>query len=164
MRNTEIRDTSLIDVLVVCNDLPDDEIEQIQAFSGIAFDAQDTAVQIMTLAGFKWTCCVKEAGNPLVVAGFIPIGGNVWRSFMLASSAGWAEHGVEITLHCRRAVKNLVQGEQYIRLETLCLASRNKARMWYPKIGLEYESTLKGYGVNGENAVLYTKVQGAEEN
>ena len=164
MRNTDVRETSLIDVLVVCNDLPADEIEQVQVFSGAVFDPQDMAVQIMTQPGLKWTCYEKESGEPLVVAGFIPIGVSIWRSFMLASKAGWANHGVEITLHCRRTVKDLVRGEQHVRLETLCLASRDKAREWYPKIGLEYESTLKGYGVNGESAVLYTKVQGAEEN
>ncbi len=164
MRKTEIRNTTLVDVLVVCNDLPQDEIEQIEAFSGGVFDPQDMAVQIMSMGGLKWTCYDKETKEPLVVAGFTQIGATLWRSFMLASQKAWAEHGVEVTIHCRRAVKDLVKGEQHIRLETMCLASRDKARAWYPRIGLEYESTLPAYGAFGETAVLYTKTQGAKEN
>ncbi len=164
MRKTEIGDTSLVDVLTVANDLPQDEIEQIEAFSGSVFDPQDMAVQIMSMGGLKWTCYDKDTGEPLVVAGFIQIGATLWRSFMLASNKAWAEYGVEVTLHCRRAVKNLVQDKQHIRLETVCLASRDKARAWYPKIGLAYESTLLAYGAAGETAVLYTKTQGAKEN
>jgi len=163
MRKTEIRETSLIDVIQVCHDLPDDEVEQIEAFSGQPFDAQDMAVQIMTTPGYRWTCYDKETKEPLVVAGFSKIGVTIWRSFMLASNKAWADYGVEVTLHCRRAVKNVAQGNQHIRLETMCLASRDRARAWYPRIGLEYESTLKGYGVNGETAVLYVKTLGAEE-
>lgn len=164
MRKTIIGDTSLVDVLVVCSDLPQDEIEQIEAFSGFAFDAQDVAVQIITAPGLCWTCYDKDTKEPLVVAGFTPIGATLWRSFMLASNKAWAEYGIEVTLHCRRAVKNLVKGKQNIRLETMCLASRDKARAWYPSIGLEYESTLPAYGAAGETAVLYVKTQGAKEN
>lgn len=164
MRKTEIRNTTLVDTLIVCNDLPQDEIDQIEAFSGGIFDPQDMAVQIMSMGGLKWTCYDKETKEPLVVAGFTQLGATLWRSFMLASQKAWAEYGVEVTLHCRRAVKELVQNKQHIRLETMCLASRDKARAWYPKIGLEYESTLPAYGATGETAVLYTKTQGAKEN
>jgi len=164
MKKTDVRDTRLVDILVVTNDLPQDEIEQIEAFSGGVFDPQNMAVQIMSMGGVKWTCYEKETGEPLVVAGFVQIGATLFRSFMLASNKAWDEHGLEVTLHCRRAVKNLVQGKQNIRLETLCLASRDKARKWYPAIGLEYESTMPAYGATGETAVLYTKTQGSKEN
>jgi len=164
MKKTDVRDTRLVDILVVTNDLPQDEIEQIEAFSGGVFDPQNMAVQIMSMGGVKWTCYEKETGEPLVVAGFVQIGATLFRSFMLASNKAWDEHGLEVTLHCRRAVKNLVQGKQNIRLETLCLASRDKARKWYPAIGLEYESTMPAYGAAGETAVLYTKTQGSKEN
>ncbi len=160
---TEIRDTTLVDILIVCRNLPQDEIDQIEAFSGDPFDAQNMAVQVMSMPGPKWTCIEKEKGEPIVVAGFFQIGPTIWRSFMLASDLAWDEYGMEVTLHSRAAVKKLIRGEQHIRLETMCLASRDKALEWYPKIGLEYESTLPGYGVNGESAVLYTAIQGAAQ-
>jgi len=164
VRNTAMRDTTLVDVIMVASDLPADEIEQIEAFSGHAFDAQDIAVQIITAPGLRWTCYDKDTKEPLVVAGFIPIGVTIWRSFMLVTNKAWAEHGLEVTLHTRRAVKDFMQGRQHARLETLCLASRVKAHDWYKTVGLQYESTLHAYGVNGETAVLYVKTQGSKEN
>lgn len=164
MKKTAIRPTMLIDVITVCNDLPEDEIEQIEAFSEYAFDPQDMAVLVMSMPCTKWTGYDVETGVPIVVAGFAQIGPSLYRSFMLASNLAWAEYGVQVTIACRRAVKELIKGKQHIRLETMCLASRDKARAWYLRIGLEYESTLPAYGAAGETAVLYTKTQGAKEN
>lgn len=163
MRKTVMRDTTLVDVLVVAQGLPQDEIDQIEAFSG-CFDPQNLAMTIMNAPGPKWTCVVKGTNEPIVTAGFIQVGINIWRSYMLANARAWEEFGVEVTLHSRNAVKEMLKGQQHIRLETVCLASRKKAREWYPRIGLEFESTLKGYGVKGETAVMFTKTQGAEEN
>ena len=158
---TEITDVTLVDLLVVCQGLPQDEIDQIEAFTGNAYDPEQIAVQTYSSNGIKWTCRIKETAEPIVVAGFFQVGVSTWRSFMLASDLAWDEYGMEVTLHSRAAVKNLIRGEQHIRLETICLAGRDKALEWYPKIGLEYESTMPGYGVNGESAVLYTATQGA---
>lgn len=160
---TGIRETTLVDVLIVCKDLPQDEIEQIEAFSGGKFDPEITALQVMSMTGLRWTCYELKSNEPLVVAGFNRVGTKIWRSFMLASNQAWVEHGTEVTMHCRRAVIDLVRGQQHIRLETMCLASRDKARNWYPSIGLEYESHLPAYGAAGETAVLYVKTQGSKE-
>lgn len=162
-RKTGMCETTLVDLLMVCDDLPVSEIQQIEAFSGSAFDSEATALQVMSMTGHRWTCYDLASSEPLVVAGFNRIGATIWRSFMLATNKAWDEHGVEITLHCRRAVKDLMRGQQHIRLETMCLQSRTKARNWYPSIGLEYESTLPAYGANGETAVLYVKTQGSKE-
>ena len=162
-RKTGMRETTLVDVLMVCADLPQDEIDQIEAFSGGKFNPETVALQVMSMDGLRWTCYELESNQPIVVAGFNSVGATIWRSFMLATNKAWAEHGVEVTLHCRHAVSNLVRGRQNIRLETMCLASRSKARNWYPSIGLEYESHIPAYGVSGETAVLYVKTQGSKE-
>jgi len=158
---TEITNTQLVDILVVSRDLPQDEIDQIEAFSGNLFDPQYMAVEIMSGVGPRWTCKVKETGEPIVVAGFDQIGPNIWRSFMLATNQAWEKYGVEVTHYARDTVDELVRGQQHIRLETICLEEREKARAWYPQIGLKYEATLAGYGTKGQSAVLYTKIQGA---
>ena len=162
-RKTGVRETTLVDLLMVCADLPQDEIDQIEAFAGSTFNPETVALQVMSMSGLRWTCYELESNQPIVVAGFNRITATGWRSFMLASNTAWAAHGVEVTLHCRRAVKDLAQGRQHFRLETMCLASRSKARNWYPSIGLEYESRLPAYGAGGETAVLYVKTQGSKE-
>jgi predicted Zn-dependent protease len=76
---------------------------------------------------------------------------------MLATERAWAEFGAEVTQHCKEVVDKVAGSDEFIRIETVCLASRQKATDWYPSIGLEFESTLQSYGVNGENAVMYVR-------
>lgn len=156
---THITDTTLIDLLLVCKELPADEIEQIKAFSGNEnFDPEDSAAQIYTSDRIKWTCRIKETGEPLVVAGYFQVGVGVWRSYMLARELAWTKYGAEVTKHVNSVIESMAK-QPNIRLETICLASRKKARAWYERIGLEYESTLRSYGANGEDAVMYVKTE-----
>ena len=158
MSKTIITDVTLVDLLVVTRGLPEDEIDQLEAFTGDKFDPEKVAVQIFTSGGIKWTCRVKETAEPLVVAGYFQVGVSTWRSFMLATDRAWAEFGKEVTEHVVDVIKKLATSDEFIRLETICLESRDKAIRWYGQIGIEYESTLRSYGVNGENAVMYVKV------
>jgi hypothetical protein len=155
---TEITDMTLVDALVVCKGLPEDEIRQIEAFTGGRFDPEEVALSVKNNpTNLKWTCRVIETGEPLVVAGYTPIGPSLWRSFMLANARAWDEYGGEVTLHSRDTLEKLARGNPNIRLETICLAEREQAQRWYKRIGLKYESTLQSYGANGENAVMYVK-------
>jgi hypothetical protein len=154
---TEITDVTLVDLLMVCQALPQDEIEQIEAFTGGQYDPEDLAVKTYSSGGIKWTCRTVDTGEPIVVAGFFQVGVSTWRSFMLATERAWAEFGAEVTQHCKEVVDKVAGSDEFIRIETVCLASRQKATDWYPSIGLEFESTLQSYGVNGENAVMYVR-------
>ena len=155
---TEITDVTLVDLLVVCQGLPEDEIEQIEAFTGNAYDPEHVAVQTYSSNGIKWTCRIKETGEPIVVAGFFQVGVSTWRSFMLANERAWLEFGAEVTQHCKEVVDKVAGSEEFIRIETICLESRARATAWYPSIGLKFESVLRSYGVNGEDAVMYVRV------
>ncbi len=160
---TEVTALTLVDILVVGKALPQDEIDQIEAFTGSDYDVQSTALQLMNTPGPKWAIRVKETGEPLVVAGILQIGANVWRTWFLANQRVWDEHGREVTVHTAKMRKQLLEDQRPIRIETVCLASRAKAREWYEAVGMEYESTLTCYGVNGESAVMYISTQGARE-
>ena len=155
---TEITDVTLVDLLVVCQGLPEDEIEQIEAFTGNAYDPEQVAVQTYTSGGIKWTCRIKETTEPIVVAGFFQVGVSTWRSFMLANERAWKEFGAEVTQHCKEVVDKVAGSEEFIRIETICLETRARATAWYPSIGLKFESVLRSYGVNGEDAVMYVRV------
>lgn len=154
---TILTDVTLVDLLIVCKGLPEDEIEQIEAFTGEAFDPEQVAIQIYTSGGLKWTCRIEETGEPLVVAGYFQVGATVWRSFMLANERAWQEFGGEVTHHVKEVIARVAQGQQHIRLETICLSTRKLAQRWYKRIGLTYEGTLQSYGFKGENAVMYVK-------
>ena len=160
---TEITDVTLVDLMVVAQSLAEKEIEQLEAFTGNAFDPEELAVKIYSSGGIKWTCRVIETGEPIVVAGFFQVGVSTWRSFMIPGDRTWAEFGAEVTEHTKEVIERVAGSDPYIRIETVCLEDHEDARKWYPSIGLEFESVLRSYGVNGENAVMYTQVgNGAE--
>ncbi len=159
-RKTVLTDTTLVDCLMVAKATPPDEIEQIEAFSGRKFDPEDVALALINSGGPTWTIRVKETGEPLVVAGFIQTAPTIWRSFFIANQRAWDEFGYEVTQHTIETLEKFTDVEN-VRIETYCLAKRRKACEWYDKVGLTYEATLRGYGVNGESAVLYTLVKGA---
>ncbi len=154
---TILTEVTLVDLLTVCMGLPEDEIEQIEAFTGNAFDPEQVAVDIYVSGGMKWTCRVEETGEPLVVAGYSQVGANVWRSFMLANKHAWEEFGGEITYQVKDVIEQVAQGKEHIRLETICLSTRKLAQRWYKSIGLTFESKMQSYGVGGEDAVMYVK-------
>lgn len=154
---TILTEVTLVDLLTVCMDLPEDEIEQIEAFTGHSFDPEEVAADIYVSGGMKWTCRVEETSEPLVVAGYSRVGAGVWRSFMLANEHAWAEFGGEVTHHVIDVMERVTQGKEHIRLETICLATRKLAQRWYKRIGLERESEMRSYGVKGEDAVMYVK-------
>lgn len=155
---TILTDTTMVDLLVVCKSLPEDEIEQIEAFTGTEFDVESIAVSTYNIPGPRWTCRIAETGEPLVVAGYMQVGASIWRSYMLANERAWKEYGGEVTHHVKEVIENLARGQEHIRLETIALASRDRARRWYERVGLEYEGTLHCYGAGGEDAVMYVKV------
>jgi hypothetical protein len=45
------------------------------------------------------------------------------------------------------------------RLQCVSLASRIHAHRWYRPLGLRLEGTLAGYGVNGEDALMYSRLR-----
>ena len=154
---TILTEVTLVDLLTVCMGLPEDEIEQIEAFTGNKFDPEQVAVDIYVSGGMKWTCRVEETSEPIVVAGYFQVSANVWRSFMLASDHAWEEFGGEVTHHVIGVMKGVTEGKEHIRLETICLAKRKLAQRWYKRIGLTLESKMPSYGVGGEDAVMYVK-------
>lgn len=155
---TQLTDVTLVDLLMVAQALPQDEIEQLEAFTGNPFDPEQLATQIYTSGGIKWACRVIETAEPMVVAGYFKVGVSTWRSFMLATDRAWTEHGREITDHVKGVIQKLADSDEFIRLETICLEGRERAMEWYGKIGLTREGVMRSYGVKGENAVMYVKI------
>lgn len=153
-----LRECTLMDCLMVCCDLRDDEWGQVVAFGG-ARDIDALAVNCHMQPGAKWTFEAGD-GKALVVGGFIQHRAGVFSSWFLSSAAAWREHSTEITTMTAERVQYALANGAH-RIETVCLASRTRAHRWYEKVGLTKESTLKGYCVDGSDAVLYVALKGS---
>lgn len=160
---TIITDCSVVDILVVGRALPQDELDQIKALTGAEFNYEETAVQLMSNAAVKW--CIREAETkePLAVGGLLQIGPTIWRTWFFANQRAWNEYGRELTVHVARTRKNILDTQDHARIETVALASREDACRWYEAVGMTHESTMRGYGVNGESAVMYVSTKGASD-
>lgn len=150
-----IRESKILDILIVGCDLPQEEKDQIVAFGGAEFDHQRIAALCWQLPGPKWSF-VKADGTPIVTGGLTRLHKGVYRSWFMASPEAWSQTNAGGVTRCTiEVIQGMLKSDHVHRIETLVLASREKARAWYNKVGLEYESTLRNYGVNGEDAALY---------
>jgi RimJ/RimL family protein N-acetyltransferase len=82
----------------------------------------------------------------------------------MAPETVWEPYGREITEIVKLTIERVLSTGLAHRIETVTLADQSRARTWYEKIGLTYESTLRKFGVSGEDAVMYVAVRDAETN
>jgi RimJ/RimL family protein N-acetyltransferase len=130
----------------------------LQALSGVEYDAEQLAVQYFTQPGIHFSG-FSEDGELLAVAGFTRIRDGVFRTWFLATERAWDPHGRGLTKLVKQTIARMLGENLARRIETVTLASENKARRWYEQIGLSYESTLRGYANDGADAVMYVALQ-----
>lgn len=150
------KDLSLIDTLMVCRDLREDEWEQIQKVGGYRND-DFIATWAANANGPKWGY-TDDSGRTLLVGGFIPLRTGVFGSWFLATDYAWKNHARELTIEAIERKEFMFQSGAH-RIETVCLASREAAHVWYKKVGSLYESTLKGYCVDGSDAMMFAETR-----
>ena len=146
----------LFDFLQVCHRLPSDEKEQYEAFSGEAYDPEKIAAIVSLRDGPGWV--IVAEGKPIVVAGYAMIRPGVWQDWLLSTPEAWTTHWRGVTKICRRAMDAMLRSEAH-RLQCVSLASRIHAHRWYRPLGLVQEGVLHGYGVNGEDAIMFARLR-----
>lgn len=156
MTVTLSRGASLADLFQVCIALPDDEQEQFEVFSGERYEPTYVAAAFFLRPGPKWT--VVADGTPIVVAGFDLVRRGVWQDWMFSTPVAWERHWRTVTKLGRRVMDEMLR-ENAHRLQCVSLASRTQAHRWYRPLGLELEGTLRGYGINGEDALMFSRLR-----
>jgi hypothetical protein len=154
-------DPWMMDFLKVCANMPQDEREQIEAFTGEAYSIDGAAVGNFSVPGPKWV--IKADDEPVAIGGFVLQRPGVWRDFMLTTPDAWEKHWFPITRIAKRAMNAMFLSRQAHRLECIAPAARLAARPqivdWYSVLGYNREATLYGYCANGADAVLFSRVK-----
>jgi hypothetical protein len=148
------RNPQLVEFIMVAHRMPDDEREQFEAFSGEKYDPDRAAAAFYLRGGPSWV--IIADGEPIVVAGFDMIRDGVWQDWMFSTPVAWERYWRPVTRLSRRVMDFMLQ-EAAHRLQCVSLASRVNAHRWYRPLGLKLEGTLEGYGVNGENALMFSR-------
>lgn len=150
----------MIDFLKVAAALPQDEREQLEAFTGEPYSVDGCAVGNFSVPGPKWV--IKADDEPIVIGGFVQQRPGVWRDFMLTTPDAWAKHWFPITRIAKRAMNAMFLSKQAHRLECVAPAARLAARPqiedWYRILGYNREATLSGYCASGADAIIFSRV------
>lgn len=152
-----LRDPTLLDVLAMCLQMPAEERQQYEAFTGVPYDPDSAAVEAWSWGGPRWAA-VDENDVPAAVGGFIRQRKGVYRTWFFAPESMWPVHGRELTRVVRRLISAMLASDAH-RIETIALASRKRACQWYSTIGLWQESVQRGYGVGGEDAAVFVALR-----
>jgi hypothetical protein len=150
----------LLDFVNVCSRMPQDEREQLEAFTGEPYDIDSAAVGNFTVPGPKWV--IKSDDEPIVIGGFVPQRPGVWRDFMLTTPEAW-QHWFTLTRICRRVMDAMFISGQAHRLECVAPAARLSSRpeivKWYKVLGYTQEGHHYGYCANGADAISFARVK-----
>ncbi len=153
-----LRELNIDNLLAVCRALPQEEFDLWRIMTGAEYTPEALAISLNSCAGW----IIHTGDQPLAAAGFTMQRPGVYRTWMAATDLAWSPYGREVTRVVRDKIAWILAEGIAHRVETVTLADRKRARDWYPKIGLQHESTLRGYGINGENAVIYVALRDAE--
>lgn len=147
---------TLLDFLRVCSQLPEDEREQYECFTGEAFEYERVAAAYSLRGCPMWVLTIDD--EPIVIAGFDRIREGVWQDWLFSTPAAWDTHWRTVTKYAKKVMDAMLRGEAH-RLQCVSLASRIHAHRWYRPLGLELEGTLRGYGVHGEDALMFSRLR-----
>ncbi len=137
-----------------------DEREVYQQLSGEPWAPHVIAARGALLPGEHFTFLTEN--ESVAIGGFVKMMPGVYRTWFLATDSAWKNHGPALTNCVASLIREFMAQESTRRIETITLADRSRTRRWYERIGLSYESTLRGYGCDGRDAVMYVAVRGAE--
>lgn len=141
--------------------LPANDRHVAEVISGREYDAERFAAEASLTPGLNHEFR-RPDGEAVAAGGFVALRPGVYRTWFCAPEWAWSAHGAEITRICRQAIETLLDGDLAHRIETVTLAGETRTRQWYEKIGLTYESTIRGYGSHGEDLVMYVALKTAE--
>lgn len=146
------------DLLYLCAQARPDEIEQYEALFGKPWVVDQVANEHFNKGGVKLVL-VGDDNLPVAAAGWEQINPTTWNGWMVGTMDNWREHWLPITRRCRRVMDEMLS-DVANRLEITALASREKTCDWYARgLKMKMEGIRRGFGVNGEDAVLYARVK-----
>lgn len=148
---------SLNDLCYITERLRADEYDQLSKF-GVTTVPRAIAYLAQGFLGKRWTY-YDDLGTPFLCGGFIPQRSGVYSTWFLASTAGWDRNAADVTEAGRERCQFMLDSGAH-RLETVCLADRERAHRWYTIIGLRRESTLKAYCIDGSDAAMFVMTRG----
>jgi hypothetical protein len=149
---------ALIELITIARDLPTADVDLYREMTGLNLNPETVAAQLFLSGGPAWG--FYKGGRALAAGGYTSRGNGTWVSWFMATGEAWMHpNGRELTELVRQTVAEMFRDPYVMRLETVTLASREKARAWYERIGLTYESTACKASASAQDLVTYVAVR-----
>lgn len=160
---TTLANPSMVDLLKLCCNPIEEEVEQYIEMTGQDWVVDEVACDLYTKDGMKFVL-LDDDNEPIAAGGFDPVIPGVWQSWMLTTPAAWTTHGLAVTKQTRKVMDRLFEpselGYRVRRVQTMALASREKACKWYEKgLRMTLESISKQFGTSGKDFACYTRLR-----
>ena len=153
---------TMIDFLEVCASARSEEIEQYEALTGFDWNVELVVNDLFNKPGIKFALLDgdKAGGQVISVGGWEPIISGVWQAWSVGTMEHWKTHWRSITKFSRRSADLIFAAEGTRRLQIVMLENRKKPCEWCVRgMKFMYESTLRGFGVGGENVAMYVRIK-----
>lgn len=99
---------------------------------------------------------LDPTGRAFAVGGFAPQRPGVYQTWAAAVEGSWDLYWRDITAHCRAQIQAMFDSGAAQRIETVALADRTRAHVWYAKgLRQEKEGIMRKFFADGSDAVLY---------
>lgn len=149
-------EATLLDLLKVTSDMPEDEKAQAAACYG-SFDPENLSASLYMLPGIRFS--FYQDGEPYAVGGYQPFSRGVSQSWMVCRNGLWDRHGKAMTKAARKVCDAVFAEPDIHRVQTICLASRVAAMKWYRTLALTQEGLQRKAGANGEDFAIFARVK-----
>ena len=148
---------TIYDILKLCSNARDDEIEQYEALIG-PWNIDDATNGFYNRPGIKFAL-VNDDNIAICVGGWDHVIPGVWQSWMVGTNDYWDRYWRSITKYSLRTMDGLFR-DGARRLQTGALASRTRACEWYVRgLKMHPEGICEGFGLKGEDMATFAKLK-----
>lgn len=150
----DIRGVTYESVLSVCSNMR--EMDRKEVFANCrSDDPVELADNVMAISGVKWSGFVD--GKAVSVHGAWQVWPGVWSVYAFGTD-GFGGIARALTRHIRRVMLPAAILAKAHRAHCFSLAEHVEAHRWLERLGATREATLRRYGKNGEDFVVFSWV------
>jgi len=151
---------TLMDLLMLCADMRQDEIEQYEAFVG-DWNESDAASDFYNRPGVQFVL-LNEQEVPVCAGGWDPIIEGVYHAWMLGTMQYWEKYWRSITKHTKRVMDTMLKNNAR-RLQAGVLLSRTDTCDWFVRgLGMHHEGSYDNFGRKGETLAIFARLKESE--
>jgi len=150
-----IVDLTLERALYIAHNMVKDDFDEIMATHwGDTIDG--FAEQCVAANGLNM-CSLADDGTPVAMGGIALFQPKVGTAWMVGTSR-MIEKKIEVTRFAKQAIHRSLQDGVVHRVNAFASALHLRTHPWLRSLGLIEENTLKKWGKNGEDFIIFAKV------